>query len=75
MNYTHFTVTQNGKLIGNVADREQAVNAAKGLAAKNKLPVSVVGHREDGKTNEVIYHPNGNVEKKWKHARKTEPRR
>ena len=68
MRYTHFTLTQNGVQIGTAAVMEQAINAAKGYAEKNGAPVSVIGHRDDGKEKEVIYHPDGRIEKIWELA-------
>lgn len=68
MQYTHFTLTQNGQQLGTVAVMRQAVNAAKGFAKKNWAPVSVVGHRVDGEEKEVIYHPDGHIEKIWELA-------
>ena len=65
MRYTHFTLTQNGEQIGTVAIMEQAINAAKGYATTKGTPVSVIGHRDDGKEKEVIYHPDGRIEKIW----------
>lgn len=68
MRYTHFTLTQNGEQIGSAAVMEQAINAAKGYAEKNGASVSVIGHRDDGKEKEVIYHPDGQIEKIWELA-------
>lgn len=68
MKYMHFTLTQNGEQIGTVAVMQQAVNAAKGYAEKNGAPVSVIGHRDDGVEKEVIYHPDGRIEKIWELA-------
>lgn len=68
MRYTHFTLTQNGKKIGTAAVMEQAINAAKGYAITKGAPVSVVGRRDDGKEKEVIYHPDGRIEKIWELA-------
>ena len=68
MRYTHFSLTQNGEQIGTAAVMEQAINAAKGYAEKKGAPVSVIGHRDDGKEKEVIYHPDGRIEKIWQFA-------
>lgn len=68
MRYTHFTLTQNGERIGTAAVMEQAINAAKGYAEKYGAPVSVIGIRDDGKEKEVIYHPDGRIEKIWELA-------
>ena len=69
MRYTHFTLTQNGKQIGTAAVMEQAITAAKGYAITHGTPVSVIGHRDDGKEKEVIYHPDGRIEKIWELAK------
>ena len=69
--FTHFTLTQSGKENGTVAVMEQAINAAKGYAASKNAPVSVVGHRDDGEEREVIYHPDGRIEKIWELAMRT----
>ncbi len=71
MRYTHFTLTQNGEQIGSAAVMEQAISAAKGYAAKKGAPVSVIGYRDDGKEKEVIYHPDGRIEKIWELAQST----
>ena len=71
MKFTHFTLTQNGEEIGAAAVMEQAINAAKGYATSKNAPVSVVGHRDDGEEKEVIYHPDGRIEKIWKLAKST----
>lgn len=68
MRYIHFTLTQNGEQIGKAAVMEQAINAAKGYAITKGAPVSVIGHRDDGKEKEVIYHPDGRIEKIWELA-------
>lgn len=65
MRYLHFTLTQNGEQLGTVAVMEQAINAAKGYAEKAGVPVTVAGLRDDGKQKEVIYHPDGRIEKIW----------
>lgn len=65
MVFTHFTLTQNGKEIGTEKTMQQAIDVAKRYAAKNGMPVSVVGHTDDGKTREVIYHPDGWIQKIW----------
>ena len=68
MRYLHFTLTQNGKQLGTVAVMEQAINAAKSYAEKAGVPVTVAGLRDDGKQKEVIYHPDGRIEKIWEIA-------
>ena len=68
MRYTCFRLTMNGNLIGTVAVMDQAINAAKRYAVKNGSSVSVRGIRDDGKDKEVIYHPDGRIEKIWELA-------
>ena len=65
MHITHFTISQDGRHIGRVPVREQAVDAAKSRAARTGRSVSVVGHLDDGRTREVIYHPDGAVDRLW----------
>lgn len=68
MRYIHFALTQDGQQIGKAAVMQQAIDAAKGYAVKNGLPVSVTGLRDDGKEKTVIYHPDGRIEKIWELA-------
>lgn len=65
MRITHFTLSQDGRHIGSAAVREQAVNAAKSCAARTGRPVSVTAHIDDGRTREVVYHPDGTAERLW----------
>lgn len=65
MHIINFTVKQDGKVIGEVAIREQAVNAAKARAQKTGSPVSVIAHLDTGKDREVIFHPDGTNERIW----------
>lgn len=65
MHITHFTIMQDGQNVGNVAIREQAVNAAKTRASKTGKPVSVVAHLDDGRDREVIFNPDGTNERIW----------
>lgn len=53
MKINHLTISQDGQLVGSVAIREQAVNAAKTRAARTGKPVSVIAHIEDGSEREV----------------------
>lgn len=69
MRYTHFKLIQNGEQIGAAGVMKQAVNAAKGYALVKGAPVSVIGCRDDGKEKEVIYHPDGRIEKIWELAK------
>ena len=71
MRFTHFTLACGGEEIGTVSVMEQAINAAKGYATSKNAPVSVVGHRDDGQEREVIYHPDGRIEKIWEIAKST----
>ena len=65
MRITHFTITQDGQNVGSAAVMEQAVNAAKNRAARTGRPVSVIAHIDDGRVREVIYHPDGAIERLW----------
>lgn len=50
---------------------EQAVNAAKGKAAKDNCPVEVARcNLKSEEKRRVIYHPDGKVEKLWKGGKK-----
>ena len=65
MSFIRFDLTQNGKHLGSAAVMDQARNAAKAYAEKNGAPVSVIGYREGRRPREVIYHPDGRIEKIW----------
>lgn len=65
MHINQLSIMQDGKVIGNVAVREQAVNAAKTRAEVTGKPVSVVAHLDDGRDREVIFHPDGTNEQIW----------
>ena len=66
MKITHLTILQDGEAIGNVAIKEQAVNAAKTRAVETGKPVSVVAHLDDGRgVREVVFKPDGTNEKIW----------
>lgn len=71
MRYIKFDLTQNGQHIGSAAVMQQAIDAAKGYAEKNGAPVTVTGLRDDGKEKQVIYHPDGRIEKIWELAQST----
>ena len=60
-----FTIKEAGRLIGNTPILKQAVEAAKAYAQQTGFPVSVVGHLSTGKDREVIYRPDGTIEKIW----------
>lgn len=66
MRIVQFTVKQDAQIIGSVAAREQAVNAAKTRAAGTGRPVSVIAHLDDGREREVVYNPDGTVDRIWK---------
>ena len=70
MRITHFTISQDGRHIGNVAVREQAVDAAKIRAVRTGRPVSVVAHIDGGRSREVVYHPDGTVDRIWEREEK-----
>ncbi len=65
MRYLVFTICQGERLLGRSAVMLQAINAAKGYAVSTGAPVSVTGFRDDGKRKQVIYHPDGRIEKIW----------
>lgn len=65
MKITHLSIIQNGQLVGNVAIREQAVNAAKIRVQKTGIPVSVIAHLDTGEDREVVFNPDGTNEKIW----------
>lgn len=65
MRYLKFTVCQGGRLLGSAAVMEQAIEAAKGYAVSTGAPVHVTGYRDDGQQKQVIYHPDGRIEKIW----------
>ena len=65
MRYLKFTVSQGGRLLGSAAVMEQAIKAAKGYAVSTGAPVTVTGYRDDGQQKQVLYHPDGRIEKIW----------
>jgi hypothetical protein len=65
MNIINFTIKRGDNVIGSVAIREQAVNAAKTYAAATGAPVSVIAHLDDGTDREVVFHPDGTNERIW----------
>lgn len=67
-NIIGFELFSAGDRLGATPIREQAVNAAKTYASKNRVDVSVVAHMEDGSTREVVYKPDGYVDKLWARA-------
>lgn len=65
MHITNFTIKQAGEIVGQVAIREQAVNAAKTRAQQTGSPVSVIARLDTGKDREVIFNPDGTNERIW----------
>lgn len=65
MHIINFTIKQADKVVGTVAIREQAVNAAKKRAQQTGASVSVIAHLDSGKDREVIFHPDGTNERIW----------
>lgn len=65
MHITNFTIRQAGEIVGQVAIREQAVNAAKARAQQTGSPVSVIAHLDTGTDREVIFNPDGTNERIW----------
>lgn len=65
MYITSFTVKQADAIVGEVAIREQAVNAAKTKAQQTGIPVSVIAHLNTGEDREVIFNPDGTNERIW----------
>jgi hypothetical protein len=65
MNIINFTIKQGDEVIGSVAIREQAVNAAVTRAAATASPVSVIAHMDNGTDREVIFNPDGTNERIW----------
>lgn len=65
MKIVNFTIIQGGKRIGDIADRDQAVTAARTAAAAYNTPVSVIVHMDTGADREVIFNPDGTNERIW----------
>lgn len=65
MRIISFTVFQKGEIVGKVPIREQARNAAKIRAERTGDPVSVVAELDNGKKREVVFYPDGTVDKIW----------
>lgn len=68
MKIISYTVTQDGEHVGKSPIRDQAVNAAKMRAEATGKPVTVTAALDDGRTKEVIYHPDGFIQKIWEIA-------
>lgn len=65
MKITGFEITSKGQYIGKTPIREQAVNAAKVRASESGVDVSVTALLDDGRKREVIYKPDGSVDRVW----------
>ena len=65
MTRINFTISQDGRHVGNTPIMKQAVNAAKMRAADTGKPVSVVAHYSDADDREVIFNSDGTNEKIW----------
>jgi len=65
MKITGFEITSKGKYIGRTPILEQAVNAAKVRASESGVDVSVTALLDDGRKREVIYKPDGSVDRVW----------
>ena len=63
MRIVNFAIKQAGQAIGHTPIREQAVGAAKARAQQTRFPVSVVAHCDTGNEIEVIFHPDGTIER------------
>ena len=62
MDFTHFTLKQDGRFAGSSAVLHQAVIAAARLAAESGRPVTVMGHVRGGGTREAVFNPDGTNE-------------
>lgn len=71
MHFIKFELRQNGQYLGGCGAKEQAINAAKGYAEKNKAPVTVTAYTDNGDTREVIYREDGSITKIWNIANST----
>ena len=65
MDFTHFTLKQDGRFAGSSAVLHQAVIAAARLAAESGRPVTVMGHVRGGGTRKAIFNPDGTNDKIW----------
>lgn len=65
MDFTHFTLKQDGAFAGSSAVLHQAVIAAARLAAETGKPVTVMAHVKGGGTRTAILNPDGTNEHIW----------
>ena len=66
MDFTHFTLKQDGEFVGSSAVLHQAVIAAARQAADTGRPVTVMAHVRGGGTREAVFNPDGTNEHIWK---------
>ena len=62
---THFTLTQDGRTIGDFTAKELAVGTARQHAVDTGKPVTVMAHIDGGGTKEAIFNPDGTNDKIW----------
>lgn len=65
MDFTHFTLKQDGAFAGSSTVLHQAVIAAARLAAETGKPVTVMAHVRGGGTRTAIFNPDGTNEHIW----------
>lgn len=65
MEFTRFTLMQDGKAVDGFATLEQAVAAAVRHAADTGKPAAVMAHARGGGTREAVFNPDGTNEKIW----------
>lgn len=68
--YSYTVRRGDGLTIGSVGVKEQAITAAKSVAAMTGKSVYVIAHRSDGVDRTNIYAPDGTVRKLWKEPEK-----
>ena len=65
MSIVNFSIIQDGKRLGDIADRDQAVTSARTAAAAYNMPAIVVAHMDDGTDREITFNPDGTNENIW----------
>ena len=65
MDFTHFTLKQDGAFAGSSTVLHQAAIAAARLAAETGKPVTVMAHIRGGGTRTAIFNPDGTNEHIW----------
>lgn len=65
MEFTHFTLLQDGKFIGSSTVLQQAVIAATRHAADTGRPVTVMAHIDGGGSRKAVFNPDGTNEHIW----------